>query len=190
MWDDLEQRRKGERLRRKRNIGSPRRGTFSRLGLKNRVNLRTRPRARYKETRICMRFFRNLPHEDENSFNTGTSVESFCAIYDGPPALYIFINYNPLLITCGEQNSTLITSSWKVTEIVSQRMWKLKMLSIYIYRATNIFPQYTIRSFARVRITMDSHFSLTDKNPVDGKRTIHRDTGHFSRLTKKNVESG
>jgi len=99
MWDDLEQRRKGERLRRKRNIGSPRRGTFSRLGLKNRVNLRTRPRARYKETRICMRFFRNLPHEDENSFNTGTSVESFCAIYDGPPALYI--NYNPLLITWG-----------------------------------------------------------------------------------------
>jgi len=32
---------------------------------------------------------------------------------------------------------------------------------------------------------MDSHFSLTDKNPVDGKRTIHRDTGYFSRLTKK-----
>jgi len=34
--------------------------------------------------------------------------------------------------------------------------------------------QSGLRSFAGVRITMDSHFSLTDKNPVDGKRTIHR----------------
>jgi len=37
---DLEQRRKGERLRTRRNIGSPQRGAFSGPGLKNRVDLR------------------------------------------------------------------------------------------------------------------------------------------------------
>jgi len=73
------------------------------------------------------------------------------------------------------------------TEIVPQRIWKVKMLRNK-YFSHNI--QSGLRSFAGVRITMDSHFSLTDKNPVDGKRTIHRDTGHFSRLTKKKVGSG
>lgn len=62
-----------------------------RPGLKNRVNLRTWPRARYSETRIRMRFFRNLSREDENSFNTGTSVELFCTIYDVPSSRYTLI---------------------------------------------------------------------------------------------------
>lgn len=57
------------------------------------------------------------------------------------------------------------------TEII---LWRESENVANIYCSVNIFPQYTINFsfFGGVRVTMNSHFSSTDKNRVDNKRTI------------------
>lgn len=100
--------KEGMPSRRKRNTESPRRDTFSRPGLKNRVDLRIRPRARYTEMRIRMRSFRNLPRENENSFNTRDERRDFFALFTATLLRIMrFINYNPLLIARETKSSAL-----------------------------------------------------------------------------------
>lgn len=162
--------------------------TFSRPGLKNRVDLRTQPRARYSETRVyaCdssgISLARMRIHLTASVRASRERAVVFCAVYRAPsPLPACLISHNSALIArissfVLSKGSESRSRSENATAVGHERREK------FSHNASSFF-----RPSGESALRRDSHFSSSDETAVGHRcqcRTLHSRNGKKKKKRK------